>query len=125
MRDSRVVRHSLLFHRAEQNEILKKPKVVIDNLRVRPLLLGDGGYLLWKWLMKPYSLMPALNNIEKGSTRSFHLLVQLLKDRLVSARYNGTVVENVLNVIISCFVLHNCTRLMVKLTLTRPVYLSI
>ena len=46
IRDSRVLRHSSLFRRVERNEILKNPEDIIDNLRVRPSLLGDGGYPL-------------------------------------------------------------------------------
>lgn len=42
---------------------LKTPEDILDNFRVRPLLLGNGGYPLYKW--KPYSFTPALNNFEK------------------------------------------------------------
>ena len=44
--DSRALRRSSLFRRVERNEILKNPEDIIDNLRVRPFLLGDGGYPL-------------------------------------------------------------------------------
>ena len=65
MYDSRVLRHSSLFLRVEQNEILKPPEEIIGNLRVPSLLLGDGQYPLCKWFLKPYNFTPVLNNIEK------------------------------------------------------------
>ena len=50
---------------AENGEILTKPEDVIENSRVRPLVLGDGACPLLPWLIKPYNFGPALIRSEK------------------------------------------------------------
>ena len=111
MHDSRVLRHSSLYQKAEANQILTKPEDIIGNLRVRPLLLGDGGYPLSTWLMKPYNFTPALTNTEKKFNK------KLSSSRVIVERAFGICkarwrcllkrldnkVENVSNVIIACF----------------------
>ena len=115
MHDTQVLKHSSLFLRAEQNAILKNCEDIINNLRARPLLLGDSRYLLCKWLMKPYSFTPALNGIEQKFNK------KLSSSRATVERLFGicnahwrcllkwldSKVENVLDVIIICFVLHH------------------
>ena len=42
MHDARVVRHSAIYNKANDGEILNFPTKVIEGLSVRPLILGDG-----------------------------------------------------------------------------------
>ena len=63
--DARNLRNTSLHSQAENGEILTKPEDVIENSRVRPLVLGDGAYPLLPWLIKPYNFGPALTRSEK------------------------------------------------------------
>ena len=115
MHDSRVLRNSSLFQQAEQLEILTKPDDVIDNVRVRPLLLGDGGYPLCTWLTKPYHFTPALNNTQKKFNKKLSSARATVERSfgVCKARWRCLLkqldckVENVSEVIICCFALHN------------------
>ena len=92
MHDSHVLRPSSLLRRAEQNELLKIPEDIIGNLRVRPLFT-------WRWWISTLQMVYKTiqfyacikQHWKKSSTRNFHILVQLLKDRLVFVRYAGAV----------------------------------
>ena len=48
--DSRNLRNPSLFRRAENRENLVQPENVVQNSRIRPLLLSDGAYPLLLWL---------------------------------------------------------------------------
>ena len=118
---------SSLFRRAEQNED------IIDNLRVHPLLLGDGGYPLCKWLMKPYSFTPALNNIEKKFNKKLSSSRAVVERSFGICKARSRWLLKRLDNKVELFwmlllpVLHyiSFARLTVKLTLTRIVYLRI
>ena len=61
--DSHLLRHTSLFVKAK--EILAEPEMFIENLTVRPLLLGDGGYPLMSWLVRSYNFTQTLTSEEK------------------------------------------------------------
>ena len=61
MHDSRVLKNSSLFHETEEGNILSNPIDVTEKTKVGPVLLGDGGYPLNKWLVKPYTFSLALS----------------------------------------------------------------
>ena len=113
--DARNLRNSSLYMQAENGEMLTKPGDIIENSRVRPLVLEDGAYSFFSWLIRPFNFGPALTISEK-----------LFKKKLCSARVTvertfGTLkerwrcllkrldnrIENVSAVVITCCVLHN------------------
>ena len=49
--DSRVLRLSSIFDRAEASDVLSSPVENINGTNVRPLILGDGAYPLKSWLI--------------------------------------------------------------------------
>ena len=108
-------RNTSLYKQAETGEILTKPEDVIENSRVRPLVLGDGAYPLFPWLIKPYNFAPALTRSEKLFNKKLcsarvtaERAVVILKARwrCLLKRLDNRI-ENVSAVVIACCVLHN------------------
>ena len=62
---SRLLRHTSLFVKANSKEILAEPEMLIENLTVRSLVLGDGGYPLTSWLVRSYNFTQTLTPREK------------------------------------------------------------
>ena len=113
--DSRVLRNSAIYARAETSQILNSPNDVIENVTIRPLILGDGGYPLLTWLMRPYNIG---QNIDPRKAKFNKKLcgVRVTIERgseILKARWRcllkrlDSEIENVSNMIITCVVLHN------------------
>ena len=113
MHDSRVLRTISLFRQAENNEILKAPIKRLNNINIRPLILGDGGYPTRNWLLRPYSFTPILSREEKKFNyelssarvtveRAFGILKARWRCLLTSLNSDF---EDISDVIITCFVL--------------------
>ena len=56
LHDARILRVSLLFGKAERNEILAHPTKIIDGFNVRPLILSDSVYpsIMWQIKLFPF-----------------------------------------------------------------------
>ena len=113
--DSRLLRHTSLFLKANDKEILAEPEKLTENLTVRPLILGDGGYPLTSWLLRPYNFTQTLTPQEKRFNKLLSL-ARVTVERafgVLKARWRclltllDTNLENVSDVIITCFALHN------------------
>ena len=113
--DARNFRNTSLYTQAENGEILTKPEDVIENSRVRPLVLGDGAYPLLTWLIKPYNFGPALTRSEKLFNKKL-CSARVTVERafgILKARWRCLLkrldnrIENVSAVVIACCVLHN------------------
>ena len=112
--DSRNLRDSSLFRRAQNHEILTEPEDVTENASIRPIML-DRAYTLLPWLVNPYSFGPALTRPQRKSNK------KLSKGRVHVERAFGILkahwrcllkrldneIENVLSVFITCCFLHN------------------
>ena len=112
---ARTLRKTSIYRKAENNEILSHPLRQINDVNVRSLILGDGAYPLFPWLVKPYPQGPALTDVEKGFNR------KVSSARVVAERAFGilkgrcrcplkridTDIANVSDQIIACSVLHN------------------
>ena len=83
IQDARALRKTTIYRKAGNNEILSHPLRQINNVNVRPLILGDGAYPLFPWLVKPYPQGPALTVVEKGFNR------KLSSARVVAERAFG------------------------------------
>ena len=110
MHDARVLQYTTLFGMARQGEILSKPSDQINNVTIKPVLLGDEAYPLSTWLMKPYAYSPNLTRAKKNLTKNFHLQ-EFLRKELSAFGVLDNQTENISEVIISCFALHNFCQL--------------
>ena len=114
-RDAGNFRNTSLYTQTKNGEILKKPEDVIENSRVRPLVLGDGAYPLLPWLIKPDNFGPALTRSEKLFNKKL-CSARVTIERafgILKARWRcllkrlDNLLENVSAVVITCCVLHN------------------
>ena len=69
MHDARMLRSTLVFQRAQSDQIMCTPLDVIEGNRVRPFLLRDGAYPVTTWILKPYAFNLNLNASEKRYNR--------------------------------------------------------
>ena len=91
---------------------------VTEKTKVGPVLLGDGGYSLIKWLIK-HTFSPALSPQEKNFSKALSSARVVVERSFggCKARWRCLLkqldnrVENVCNVIITCFTLHNFCQL--------------
>ena len=113
--DSRALQNSSLYKKAEENEILRGPMHEFQGSHVRPLVIGDGGYPLLSWLMRPFNFSAILTAKQKkinkalsGSTVTVERSFGILKARwrCLLKRLNAQL-ENTSDIIICCIVLHN------------------
>ena len=115
MHDSRVLRASNLYERAQNEEILTLPTVNILNSEIRPIILADGAYPPVRWIIKPYPhnhhLTPQERNFNKkvSSSRStVERAFGMLKVRWrCLLKPLEQMIENIPDIIITCCVLHN------------------
>ena len=63
--DSRVLRHSTLYRNAEKGRILSMPTETAQDIAIRPILFGDGGYPVRPWLITSYKFSVNLSQSEK------------------------------------------------------------
>ena len=85
LHNSRVLRNSNLFQRAENDAILAVPTDVTENIEISPLLIADSAYDSKKWLISPYNdanlhveerrLNRELSKCRSSVERAFGLLV--------------------------------------------------
>jgi len=107
--------NSNIFQKAEQSEILAAPTYAIHDIAVRPLILGDGGYPLLTWLMKPYNVGLNLSQEQRNFNRALSSSRSSVERAfgILKARWRCLIkrldsnVENIPDIIISCCVLHN------------------
>lgn len=113
--DARMFRSSDIFTYAERGDILQYPEEIIENHRIKPLILGDGAYPLSTYLMKPYPQSVALTRDEVKFNKKLSG-ARVLVERafgILKARYRillkrlDSQITNVSDVIIACVVLHN------------------
>ena len=119
LHDARALRKTSIYRKAylkgENNEILSHPLRQINDVNVRQLILGDGAYPLFPWLIKPYPQGPTLTGVKKGFNRkeSFARVVAEIAFVILKARWRcllkriDTQIANVPDQIIACSVLHN------------------
>ena len=115
MHDARILRNTFLFQRAENRNILCSPADVIEGLRIRPLILADSASPLKDWLIKPYIFSANLTRSEKRFSRRLSASRSTVERGfgLLKAKWRCLLkrldheIENISNVIIACFILHN------------------
>ena len=95
-------------------------KKIVNNVKVKPFLLGDSAYRLGVNLMKPYSFAAVVSHEEKkfnqllsGSRVRVERGIGVLKCRWrILLKRLDAVIENVSNGVIACVVLHNFCQFM-------------
>ena len=106
---SRVLRHTALSQRANNNGILLEPKANVNGHQIGPMLLGNGVNLLSKWILNQYIFRPTLTaqerNLNKNSSsaratveRAFEILKVVWRSLLITLVANR---ENVSNTIMT------------------------
>ena len=71
--DSGTLRHTALYDKVNHFEILREPKININGYETGPFMVGDGGYPLSKWLIKPCHFSPVLIVHEKKFNKCLSL----------------------------------------------------
>ncbi len=113
--DSRVLANSTLYERATDGQILNGEMRQLSGVDVPVMLVGDSGYPLTTWLMKPYTFSGNLTPEQK------HFNYRLSRARIVTenafgrlkARWrrllkqNDMDIQNATKVVVACCILHN------------------
>ena len=71
--DAHVFANSLLYHKAQNKEILNSWSRNISGVNVCPFLVWDSAYPLSTWIMKPFLQNSDLTDREKIITTGYHV----------------------------------------------------
>ena len=104
-----------MYVQAERNIFVTEPIDAIDGYKIIPFLIGDGAYPANTWLLKPFpnnlnlsqehdKFSRLLSSAKVAVERAFGILKARWRFLLNCLDHN---IENLLDVIISCCVLHN------------------
>lgn len=115
LHDSRILRSTQIFRKIENGQVLNAPEVLINNMKIKPMLLGDGAYPASLWLLKPYPLQEnitrerrrfnkALSSSRARVENAFGLLK--CRWRCLMKRLDNEL-QNVPKTVMACAVLHN------------------
>ncbi|XP_066934341.1 uncharacterized protein [Clytia hemisphaerica] len=115
LHDARVLRNTLIFRRCENGEYLTAPQDIVEQVVIRPLIIGDSAYPLSDWLIKPYRHAGNLTQSQRYFNRRLSGSRSIVERGfgLLKARWRCLLkrldneIENVSDVILSCFILHN------------------
>ncbi|KAL9976574.1 hypothetical protein ACROYT_G013894 [Oculina patagonica] len=117
--DSRMLRNSTLYYRAEAGHILTMPVVNVNGHDIGPYLVGDSAYPISPWLQKPFpeatrDRREIKFNRELSSARvKIECAFGCLKSRwrILQKRLDSEILFSV-KIAIACAVLHNfCIRM--------------
>ena len=117
--NARMLWSTALFQKCEGREIVSKPEKVIDGLKIRPILLGDGTYPPTTWLVKPYPNNVHLNNSQKyfnKSLSSARIIVETAFGLLTGSwrcllKWFVYEIGNIADTVLACFMLRNLTQI--------------
>ena len=113
--DARVLANSTLYEKATSQKILNGHVKQMMGHDIPAVLVGDSGYLLLTWIMKPYAHNTCLTRAQKSYNYRLsraRIVVENAFGRL-KARWrrllkpNDMLIENVPNLVAACCVLHN------------------
>ncbi|CAN6449771.1 unnamed protein product [Victoria cruziana] len=111
--DARVLRSSTLYKDVEDGVLLNSPIIFLKGVRVRPYIVGDGGYPLLPWLMVPY-VDPAPASCEE-QFNELHYQMRLPALRTIASLRNWGILSRPIDeemrmsvaCIGACAILHN------------------
>jgi len=115
MHDSRVLRNTAIYAKAERGDILANgPMFRIGQLSIQPYLIGDSAYPHAPWLQKPYpegTIDPAeiqFNGELSAARVKVECAFGVLKGRWrILKEIEESNVTNISKIIMACAVLHN------------------
>uniref|UniRef100_A0A8D0HC00 DDE Tnp4 domain-containing protein n=1 Tax=Sphenodon punctatus TaxID=8508 RepID=A0A8D0HC00_SPHPU len=111
--DSQILHSSPLFHRKYKGILRPDPVIVIDNMPVHPVLLGDKAYPQVPWLLRVYDDGEStaadrynlrFNNCRNFVERAFGLLKGCFQMLLKCADMR---LDNAEEAVVTCCILHN------------------
>ena len=112
--DARIWRETEVYCRIEAGELLQYTEEIVEQVKVKPLILGDGAYPLSAYLMKTYPFINAPTREQKKFNKNLSAAcvsvehgIGILKARWHILLKLDSNISNVSNVIIACAVLHN------------------
>ena len=91
MHDAQVLQNNNIFTRAENCEIPTGPPISVGGNDILPYLVGDSGYPLSNWLMKPFPREPMIPKREFNK----ELSSAIIKVSGVHFQSNQNLLENI------------------------------
>ena len=115
LHDSRILRSCRIFQKLENRQVLNGPESLVDGMKIKPMLLGDGAYPASLWLLKPFPLQEnitrerrnfnrALSSSRSRGENAFGILK--CRWRILMKRLDNNL-PNIPKTIMACAVLHN------------------
>ena len=113
--DSQVLANSTLYQKATSQKILNGHSKQIMGNDIPAVLVGDSGYPLLTWLMKPYAHNTCLTRAQRSYNYRLSRARTVVENAFgcLKARWrrllkpNDMLIENVPNLVAACCVLHN------------------
>ena len=112
--NARVLSNSAVYHKCHNGDYLKGDTLQIGGHTIPIFLIGDSAYPLLSWLIKPFPMTSSISGQQKTFNYRIcrgRVVVEIAFGRFKAQwrrliKQNDMLVENVLNIVAACCVLH-------------------